>query len=176
MPVLWLQYCLLYYVSTLVLFFGDLNHVIVCRQRPESDCFVILAAHVISTQHQRATLSLTDLPPLAGRTQRGSVSRETKVSVLCRHIFNSQNKSWKWKKGRKQTPFVFTKTRHHLLLRSGLWCHRHGSPSLWPLGWWFSNSPIKRCTPIRALILFYCHAHASSHKRKHACIHLISQK
>lgn len=48
-------------ILLLVKYFKGSYHVTVCRQRPKSDCFVILAAHVISTQHQRATLSLT--PP-----------------------------------------------------------------------------------------------------------------
>ncbi len=93
MPVVRSQYCLLYYVSTLVQFFGDLNHVIVCGQRAESDCFVILAAHVIGTKHQRAALSPTLPPVLCRPTQRESVTKERKVSVLCRHIFNSQDES-----------------------------------------------------------------------------------
>lgn len=82
--------------------FGDLNHVTVSRQRPESDCFVILAAHVIVTQHQRATLR---------PTQRESVTRETKVSVLCRHIFNSQDQSWKGKQGPQTNILCFRENK-----------------------------------------------------------------
>lgn len=82
--------------------FGDLNHVTVSRQRPESDCFVILAAHVIGTQHQRATLR---------PTQRESVTRETKVSVLCRHIFNSQDQSWKGKQGPQTNILCFRENK-----------------------------------------------------------------
>lgn len=84
-PVLWLQYCLLYYVSTLVQFFGDLNHVTVRRQRPESDCFVILAAHVISTQHQRATLSLQS----SVDWHRESLLPEKQRSVYCVVTFST---------------------------------------------------------------------------------------
>lgn len=37
------------------------------------------------------------------------------------------------KRGCKQTIFCFCRTKRRLLLCCGLWCHRHGSSSSWPL-------------------------------------------
>lgn len=67
----------------------------VCR----SGCFVISASHVISTQHQRLLWAPPPRPlQYFEDRQRESVTRETKVSVLRRHILNSQDGSWKRKK------------------------------------------------------------------------------
>lgn len=74
---------------------------------------------MISTHPQRATLSLSPPPPcptvLCRPTQRESVTAERKVSVLCRHISNSQDEAWARKKPLKQTSFVFVRRRQHLL-------------------------------------------------------------
>lgn len=149
--------------------FGDLNHVTVSRQRPESDCFVILAAHVIGTQHQRATLR---------PTQRESVTRETKVSVLCRHIFNSQDQSWKGKQGPQTNILCFPRKQAGvcwLALGSDVIVMVQPVCDLWADD--FSNGFIRRRTSTTAPVLFLCHTHIPPLPRhKHACIHLKSQK
>lgn len=101
-PGLWLLCCLLYYESTLVQFFGYLNHVIVCRQKPESDCFVILAAHVISTQHQRATLSLSPSQSSADQ-HRESLLPEKQRSVYCVVTFSTHRTNLEKEKKGPQT-------------------------------------------------------------------------
>lgn len=98
--ILWLQYCLLYYVSTLIQFFGDLNHVAVFRQRPESDCFVILAAHVISTQHQRTTHSRTPTTLQSSvERHRESLLPEKQRSVYCVVTFSTHRTNLEREKG-----------------------------------------------------------------------------
>lgn len=149
--------------------FGDPNHVTVSRQRPESDCFVILAAHVIGTQHQRATLR---------PTQRESVTGETKVSVLCRHIFNSQDQSWKGKKGPQTNILCFHENKPTFV--GWLW-------TLMSLSW-FSLSVTSGPTisqmassggahQLRHRFCFFVtRAYPPTPLLKHACIHLKSQK
>lgn len=165
MPVLWCPILLfiLLYVSTLVQVIGDLYHVTVYRQGPESDGFVILATHVISTRHQSATLSIAPPPPnsnpLWTDTERVCY-RETKISVLCRYIFNSQDQSRRGKRAANKHPLFSLKqdgicccARLQALMSSSWFIL---SVTSWPV---FPNSFIGRCTPSRALILFHCHLH-----------------
>lgn len=109
-PVLGSQYCSLYYVSTLIQFFGDLNHVIVCRQRPKSDCFVILAAHVISAQHQRATLNLDPPNPAQTDTERVCYQRNKGQCTVLSH-FQLTGRILKEKKGPQTNIFCFQRNR-----------------------------------------------------------------
>lgn len=139
-------------MSALVHFFGDLKHVTLFRKGPKSDAFVILGAHVISTQ---PNIAPPHSNPLWTDTEGVCYQRKKDQCAVSSH-FQLTGSIWGVeKKGRKQTSFVFTKTRCCLLLCSRLWCHRHGSSSLWPLGLWFFNS----FTPIRAMILLHCYTH-----------------
>lgn len=85
--------------------------------------------------HSNPTTTTTHPPILSGTTQRDSVTAETKISVLCCHIFHRINlvRGGKAGGGAKQTSFVLSKTRHRLCL--GFWCRCHGSSSRWPLDW-----------------------------------------
>lgn len=127
-------------------------------KRPNQTAFFILGTHVISTRHSQHSP-----PPLQSSVDRHreSLLPEKQRSVDCVVTFPTHriNLERGKKRAAKQTSFVFTKTRCRLLLRSRLWCHRHGSSSLWPLGWWFFDSFIGRCAPIRALVLFHCDTH-----------------
>lgn len=74
---------------------------IVYRQKPESDCFVILATHVISTQHQRATLSFSPPPPSPQRSadeHRETLLPEKQRSVYCVVTFSTHRTNLKKEK------------------------------------------------------------------------------
>lgn len=77
-------------------------------KRPNQTAFFILGTHVISTRHSQHSPPPPSTPILCGPTQRESVTRETKISGLCRHISNSQDQSRKRKKkGRKTNILCF---------------------------------------------------------------------
>lgn len=171
-----LQYCLL--LSTLVQFFGDRNHVTVFRQTPKSDGFFYFR----HSCDRYSTLSA--LPPptpiLCGPTQRESVTRETKISGLCRHISNSQDQSRKRKKKGPQN-------KHPLfsLKQDAVCCCALGSDVIvmvHPLcDLWADDSSIASSGGAHQLERWFCFTVTPTHppplhKHKHACIHLISQK
>lgn len=136
MPVLWLQYFPLYHRVNIgpVLSICESRDSMQTKVRISLLCYFV--AHVISTQHQRA-----GRPPPPTHRHRESLLPEKQRSVWCVVTFSTHSTR---QRGWKQTHFVFTKNKTPLLLRCGLWCHRHGSSSPWPRGQWSSNSNIRR--------------------------------